>query len=203
MSCCCSHSNSSLNGICKAQATYSWGPHMAYLPAVHNQNVPWKHPIPVNTSLYSLYNFCEIFALVVFLSASCWGLEWNSFIFYYCYQWMLDYLNYLNLECWLCLRCTFQACLLPVFCLCTTACLWSSIFAYFVFVSIVLQLNVKTSMGSMSSMPSKAWQFPGNTKKSYVFYFTQFLLHICLICNCCLFVCLRTMLLFFATLHLM
>ena len=45
------------------------------------------------------------------------GLEGNSLLCYYCYQWMFDYICCLNLEYCLCLFFTSQACLFSACCL--------------------------------------------------------------------------------------
>ena len=69
ISCCCKHSNSSLNSCCRAYATFLWGPWYGLLSDLTcNQKVLSKHPIPLNISLNSLCSCCVILSLAFLLA---------------------------------------------------------------------------------------------------------------------------------------
>ena len=59
MSCCCSLCNSSLNGFCNAYAMHLVGTWYGLLSGFScNENVPSKHPMPLNASLNSQFIYC-------------------------------------------------------------------------------------------------------------------------------------------------
>ena len=77
----CSHSSLSLKGChnmfatCLGSAWYGLA-----LSLTCNENVPLKQPMPVKTSLNSLFLDCVI-TVLAFISASISGLEINNFVF--------------------------------------------------------------------------------------------------------------------------
>ena len=74
-----SHSNSSVNGVWKAYATYLYIAWNGLLSAfIYNENVPLEHPIPMKASLNLLCNFFVIFVLALLLPSS-FETESNSF----------------------------------------------------------------------------------------------------------------------------
>ena len=178
MSCYRNHSSSPLNIFHNAKVTHLRGAGMAYWLALSalimchkNTQFQWIHHWILCNFVWFLYLlFCQ-------LLFGC--LELNSLFCYYCYQWLLDYLFYLDLQCQLCLHYTFGTFLPPVFCLCIAP----HLLFYCVCRSIVLQLILR-HLGLLCltylAKPNHSMALQ-RIHMFFAFYCIQMLLYICLI----------------------
>ena len=103
MSCCCSPSNSSLNGFCIVYATHLGGASHGLLSGFWcKENIPSKHPLPLKMSSKSHWS-CFVISALALLSLSWLGPErkYSMSLFFLPLVWMCYY--YLNLNFCLCL----------------------------------------------------------------------------------------------------